>query len=268
MIRVVTDEHGGRGSAGGKDGIVDPDNFSAEVPEPGEEAASHPSLDTDASSTMSADRPWFRRPGVFVAIGLFAAALIASLFVAFGRDSPSISTGPVGKSIPAYFAENEITATPVERGEPGSPVISFSLPKGWSDAGSDTPDGAYGAAFYDKSVDPEYPPSVVVLLSRLSGDADPAKILEYAPGELEALPDYTAVSNPKATTMGGFAAIQLGGSYTRQDGVERIIAQKTVVIPAKDGLYVLQMNVDAPKDETTVLQEATASLDNEAKIVP
>ena len=142
------------------------------------------------------------------------------------------------------------------------------MPRGWSDAGDEAPEGAYGAAFYDSSVDVDYPSSVVVLLSKLSGDADPAKILEAAPGELEALPDYTVGSRPMASTMSGFDAIQLSGLYTREDGEERIIAQKTVVIPAQDGLYVLQMNADGPKDEARVVQEATVVLDERATIKP
>lgn len=215
-----------------------------------------------------ADKPWFRRPGTLAVIVLIAAALVAALVVVFGRDSSSTSDKPAEMTIPEYFSANGITATPVRRGEPGTPVVSFALPTGWSDAGGDAPEGAYGAAFYDSSPDPDYPPSVVVLLTKLAGDADPARILEYAPGELESLPDYTVVSKPKSSTMSGFEAVQLGGLYTREDGVERIIAQKTVVIPAQDGLYVLQLNVDAPKAEAAVLQEATAALDEQAKIAP
>lgn len=170
--------------------------------------------------------------------------------------------------MPQYFAEHSITATPVKRGDPGTPVISFTLPTGWSDAGPEALDGAYGAAFYDSSIDVDYPSSIVAVLSKLSGEADPAKILEAAPGELEALPDYTVVSKPKASKMSGFDAIQLSGFYTREDGEERIIAQKTVVIPAQDGLYVLQMNADGPKDEARVIQEATSVLDGQSRIIP
>ena len=220
-------------------------------------------------ATQVADKPWFRRPGALAAVALVAAALIAALVFVVGRDgsSPAGSSGS-GMTIPQYFAENGITATPVRRGEPGTPVIGFTVPRGWSDAGPDAPEGAYGAAFYDSSVDSEYPSSIVALLTKLSGDADPEKILEAAPGELEALPGYTVVSKPKASTMSGFDAIQLSGLYTREDGEERIIAQKTVVIPAQDGLYVLQMNADGPKDEARVIQEATVVLDERATIKP
>lgn len=217
-------------------------------------------------ATAVATKPWFRRPGTLAVLGLIVAALVTALVFVVGRDSSSTSSGPVGKSIPEYFAENEITVTPVRRGDPGTPAMTFPLAPGWSDAGTDAPDGAYGAAFYDDSVDSDYPPSIVVLLSKLSGDADSAKILEYAPGELESLRDYTVGSKPTSSTMSGFDAVQLAGLYTREDGEQRLIAQKTVVIPAPDGLYVLQMNADAPTAEAPILQQATALLDEQAKI--
>jgi len=217
--------------------------------------------------TEAADKPWFRQPGALAGIAFVAAALIAALVFVVGRDgsSPAGSSGS-GMTIPQYFAENGITATPVRRGEPGTPVIGFTVPRGWSDAGPDAPEGAYGAAFYDNSVDPDYPPSIVVLLSKLSGNADPAKILEYAPGELESLPDYIVGSRPMSSTLSGFDAVQLSGLYTREGGEQRLIAQKTVVIPAQDVLYVLQINADAPTAEAPVLQEATVLLDEQAKI--
>ena len=105
-----------------------------------------------------------------------------------------------------------------------------------------------------------------MLLSKLSGNADPAKILDHAPGELEALPDYIVGSRPMSSTLSGFGAVQLSGLYTREDGEQRLIAQKTVVIPAPDGLYVLQLNADAPTAEARVLQEATVLLDEQAQI--
>lgn len=228
------------------------------------EQASAGESDEDRATvaTPVATKPWFRRPGTLAVIGLIVAALIAALVFVVGRDS----LRPAGMTIPEYFNANDITVTPVRRGDPGTPAITFPLPPGWSDAGPDVPAGAYGAAFYDNSVDPDYPPSIVVLLSKLSGNADPAKILEYAPGELESLRDYTVGSKPTSSTMSGFDSVQLAGLYTREDGEQRLIAQKTVVIPAADGLYVLQMNADAPTAEAPILQQATVLLDEQAKI--
>jgi hypothetical protein len=61
--------------------------------------------------------------------------------------------------------------------------------------------------------------------------------------------------------------VQLGGLYTK-NGEERLIAQKTVAIPTPNGLFVLQMNADAPKPDAPALQLATAFIDQQAKIEP
>lgn len=217
--------------------------------------------------------PWYRRNRNRLLIGLLCVGLmvgVAALLINHARGpAAQRSSSSLNQTLPEYLAENDITSTPIRRGEPNSPTISFSLPIGWTDAGSNTPEGAYGAAFYDDSTDSEYPPSVVVLLSKLTGGkAEPAQVLEASLGELKNLPDYETVSEPKRSSLGGFDAIQLSGIYTAEDGAERIIAQKTTVIPTKDGLFVLQINADAPKSEAPILQKATAMLDQQAKVTP
>lgn len=200
--------------------------------------------------------------------GLVVVALIAVVIFAISHRSKPSETRVSGGAHPTlqdYFSQNAIRSVPVLRGDPGAPAITLPLPPGWSDAGSDIPEGAYGAVFFDNSANPDYPPSIVALLSKLEGDADPEKVLEYAAGELENLPDYEPVSDPSRTTLSGFEAVQLGGLYS-QGGAQRIIAQKTVLIPSGDGLFILQLNADAPKGEATVLQEATTLLDEQAKI--
>lgn len=213
-------------------------------------------------------KPWYRGARGMAMIALVvAAAVVAAIFVVIRESSEERRSSAPNRTITDYFRANDITTTPVFRGDPGTPVISFPAPPGWSDAGPDVPPGAYGAAFFDSSVDAERPTSIVVLLSRVNGAADPAKILEYAPGELRELPGYRPVSKPVEAQMSGFDGVQLGGLYT-SDGQERLIAQKTVVIPAPSGLYVLQINADGPKEEAAVIQEATAVLDDQAKIAP
>ena len=69
------------------------------------------------------------------------------------------------------------------------------------------------------------------------------------------------------STLGGFDAFQMGGNYTR-DGKKRIIAQKTVVIPGRDGVYVLQMNADALDGQEGPLMDATSVIDDKTTITP
>jgi Probable lipoprotein LpqN len=102
------------------------------------------------------------------------------------------------------------------------------------------------------------PPTIIALVSKLTGNVDPAQILEYAPGEIKNLPRYDGANEGTPSTLGGFDATQIGGTYTK-DGVKRAIVQKTVVIPGKDGLYVLQLNADGLEDQMGALIDATRS---------
>ncbi|MGD9619763.1 MAG: LpqN/LpqT family lipoprotein [Mycolicibacterium sp.] len=177
------------------------------------------------------------------------------------------ATGPA-KTIVDYIKENNITETPVKRGEPGAPNINLPIPQGWEDAGARTPEWAYGAIVFADPAAAQDPATVIAILSKLTGDVDPAKILEYAPGEIQNLPDFEGPETGKPTTLSGFDATQIGGIYTR-DGINRMIAQKTVVIPGQDGsIYVLQLNADGTEDQAIPLMDATQAIDDEATITP
>lgn len=182
--------------------------------------------------------------------------------------SPTQAAGK-NKTIQDYMKENQITEKPVKRGDPGSPKIDLAMPPGWSDAGQQTPDWAYGAIVFDKPQDPADPPSIISIVSKLTGNVDPQKVLEFAPGELQNLPGWTPLGDGGAnkSTLSGFDAVQLGGNYTK-DGKKRIIAQKTVVIPVQDGLYVLQMNADALDGQEGPLMDATNVIDEKTTITP
>jgi hypothetical protein len=166
-----------------------------------------------------------------------------------------------------YIRDNDITETPVNRGDPGTPTIELPVPPGWEDAGPRTPEWAYSAIV---STDPAFandPPSIMALVSKLTGNVDPAKILEFAPGEIRNLPGFDGGNEGTSGELSGFDATQVGGTYNK-DGVMRAIAQKTVVIPGQDGLYVLQLNADGREDQIEVLMDATATIDDETTITP
>ncbi|MCV7178189.1 envelope biogenesis lipoprotein LpqN [Mycolicibacterium sphagni] len=180
--------------------------------------------------------------------------------------SPSPAAG-TNQTIQDYLKQNQITETPVKRGDPGSPNIDLAMPQGWKDAGGQTPDWAYGAIVFDEPQDPTDPPSIIAIVSKLTGNVDPQKILQFAPGELANLPGWQPLGDPNKSTLSGFDAVQLGGNYMK-DGKKRIIAQKTVVIPGKDGLYVLQMNADALDGQEGPLMDATNVIDQKTTITP
>ncbi len=176
------------------------------------------------------------------------------------------ASGP-NKTIVDYIRENSITETPVHRGDPGSPTINLPFPPGWEDAGNRTPDWAYDAILFSDPVMAQDPPTIIALVSKLTGNVEPAKILEFAPGEIKNLPGYEGAEEGSPSTLGGFDATQIGGGYTK-DGVKRVIAQKTVVIPGQDGLYVLQLNADGTEDQLGPLMDATSVIDEQTTITP
>ena len=76
---------------------------------------------------------------------------------------------------------------------------------------------------------------------------------------------FTKTADPVRLKISGYDAVQAGGTYVKND-TKRAIIQTTVVIPAPDGIFVLQMNADAPADEQGVLTEATKVLNDTTKI--
>jgi len=175
-------------------------------------------------------------------------------------DKPSAKpstpvTGTAGRlpTLSDYIKQNSITEAPAKHDDPDVPKIVLPMPPGWADAGPATPAYAYNAAVgTDPALQPD-PPTVVAVLSKLTGDVDPAQILDLAPNEVRNLPDFNG-SDPQATKFSNFDATAISGRYTRK-GQKRVIEQTTVAIPVKDGLYVLQINVDGVEEQTPVLMQ-------------
>lgn len=186
------------------------------------------------------------------------------------KPSPSEVPAGANETIADYIKNAGITETAVKRGDPGSPALDLPVPAGWREAGPDTPDYAWGAIVFDDPAAAADPPSIVALMSKLTGPVEAAKIFEYAPGELKNLPGFDAMGGEGSmSTLSGFEAYQFGGTYVK-DGVKRMIAQKTVVVPAKDGdgLFVVQLNADGTEDNIGPLMDATSEIDEKTTITP
>jgi hypothetical protein len=181
--------------------------------------------------------------------------------------APTTSAEAAGpnETISDYIAENNIQETAISRGDPG-PTIDLPVPPGW-ETKEGLPEAPYGAIVYPDSAVPDNPPRILALLSKLTGDVDPEEILALAPGELKNLPGFDGAAEGQRDKLGGFDAVQLGGTYT--DGPKKgMVAQKTVVIPAQDGLYVLQLNAFGDESEANILMEATSVIDEKTTITP
>lgn len=177
-------------------------------------------------------------------------------------------TYPAGPNptIDSYLQQNGITATPVHRGDPGSPTITLPIPDGWADAGSDTPATAYWAIVDTGPEAAKYTPSIVATVSKLVGDqGDPQKLIDLAAGELKNLPGFTPKGDGGTGTFADFPAYQLGGTWT-QGGQTKAVAQKTVVIPSGDDVYLLRLNADCLVDQIEQALPATITIDDKATI--
>ena len=257
----------------------------------------------DAPTALPVTTPWYRRRAIFGGIALVVAAAIAALvFTNEGAHENKVDTSiaqselrmPDGKyiTIADYVSQNKITSTTVRRTEvgadPGAPVIGLGLLSGSTrtcqkdcsalrgvEVGASgrkslaaiASERAYGAAQWESSVDPNDPPTMVVVLDKLTGAVDPAKILEYAPGELKNLPNYEPLAEDDSSSLSGYKAVQLAGRYT-SDGKVRSIGQKTVVIPRGDATYVLQIFVESLDADAKTLATVTATVDELTVIEP
>src|SRR4051812_1148407 len=114
-------------------------------------------------------------------------------------------------TIASYIKDNGITETAVHMGDPGAPTINLPVPDGWEPAGENTPGWAYGAIIYTGPEGEEYTPSIVALVSKLTGNVDPQKIIDVAPGELNDLSGYKPMNEGATSTLGEYPAYQLGG---------------------------------------------------------
>ena len=184
---------------------------------------------------------------------------------AAASSTSSTSTAPPASgpnpTIADYIRDDDITETGIKMDDPKAPAVRMPVPAGWSTVSKDkTPEYAFGALVYTGPGFTADPPNIIALMSKLSGNVDPQKILELAPGELRNLPNYQPTNMGEAGTLGGHPAYTLDGTFTR-GGSTRFIAQKTIEIPAPEGLYVLQLNVEGPTAAGQLLAAATDEID-------
>src|ERR1700742_1994633 len=181
------------------------------------------------------------------------------------KVAPRLSVDGPNPSIASYFKDSHITATPVHKGDPGAPVVNSPIPDGWADAGPDTPPTAYWAIVDAGPEAAKYSPSIVATLSKLDGDVDPQKLIELAAGGTKNLPGFKQMGEGSEDNLGGSPAYQLGGTW-KQDGQEKAVADKVVVINGKDNIYLLELNADCLPDQVEKALPATITIDEKTTI--
>ncbi len=114
-------------------------------------------------------------------------------------------------------------------------------------------------------------PRIITYVTKLTGNVDPpAKIMEYAPKEIQTLEGYEGPKVGSPTKLGETDATQIGGAYMK-NGQKRAIGQMTAVIPAADGVYMIQLNGSAPgqpEKKVQALAAGSAEIAMGAKINP
>jgi Probable lipoprotein LpqN len=181
------------------------------------------------------------------------------------KVAPRTAVPGPNPTIAGYIQQNGISETPVHRGDPGTPTIDLPIPDGWADAGHDTPATAYWAIVDTGPEAAKYTPSIVVTVSKLTGNVDQQKILDLAGGELKNLPEFKPMGDGDSATLAGFPASQLGGTWVH-NGQTKAVAQKTVVIPGSGAVYLLRLNADCLEDQIGQALPATITIDEKTKI--
>ncbi|CAN5638182.1 LpqN/LpqT family lipoprotein [soil metagenome] len=188
--------------------------------------------------------------------------------------APPLTTAPPTPAAPAageltiadYLKSANITETPVRAGDPGAPKLEFPVPAQWEQA-IDVPGNPFWAVMMTTPADPANPPVIEARLSKLSADVPIQTIFDYAPGEIENLPGYQSLGDGGRASLAGLEAFQMGGLY-EENGVRKLVAQKTLLIASPTGPYLLRVRASGPEDDTQALISATAALDDNTVITP
>jgi len=180
------------------------------------------------------------------------------------KPSPSATASAL--TVPEYIKQAGATETVLTREDSDGVTVDLPVPDGWETTKDYGDAGSYGAIVYKGAADPANPPHVLALFSKLEGDVEAGKILEYAPQELRNLDGFKELSPASPSKLGGYDAVQYGGTVDIE-GKTMLIAQKTVVVPAASGgLYVLQLNAYATQDEADVLTAVMNDIDSSTSI--
>ena len=190
---------------------------------------------------------------------------------AAASTSASASATP-NKTIKDYLAANQIVQTPVQPGEPGTPVITLPALPGWSDLTTEQTTEAggippYAAKGYDAATDPNARPVIQLRLAKLVGDADFEQLLQLAPADSQNTPGFAFKAKPGATTLSGYDGVAFSG-IVPQNGQNWVTASRFIVIPDADPstTYLVRLNGTAPESYEGPLMDALSLVDTSTTI--
>lgn len=172
------------------------------------------------------------------------------------------AAGP-NQTLDEYLKQNNIQETLVSHDTPGAPVVDIPTPDGWTTL-PESEDAPYGGFELNSPSDPADPVKFEFLLEKLTGNINTDELLRVSVGDLKNQPGFDG-GDGATGTLNNQPAYQIGGSYTK-DGQQRIGAQKSVVIPGKDGTYLLLIIGRGPDADAQAIMDATGWIDEKTTI--
>ena len=147
------------------------------------------------------------------------------------------------------------------QGRPRNADLNFPIPDGWADAGPDTPPTAYWAIVDNapggRQIHAQHRRDSA---KKLQGDVDPQKLIELASDATKTCPASSKWATATKTTWADSPAYQLGGTWD-QDGKDKAVAEKVVVINGKDDvIYLLELSADCLPDQVQQALPATITI--------
>ncbi|MCV7000264.1 LpqN/LpqT family lipoprotein [Mycolicibacterium alvei] len=170
------------------------------------------------------------------------------------QDQPPKLEDGLDDTLHDYIVEHNIAEVPFKPGDPGTPTYDLALPEHWALA-TEIPEWAFGAIVYDQPRDASDPPTITAIANKLTGDVEGPEVLDYASGLLDNMPDFKPLGEATERTISGFNSVDYAGTYLHE-GKTRFVAQKTVVVPGPDALFVVQLNGTAVESDSQIVLDA------------
>jgi hypothetical protein len=156
---------------------------------------------------------------------------------------------------------------PLHKGDPGAPTIDSPLLFGWDPVAPDIEAKyAYNEIAYTAAGAGEASAaaSITTILAHLVGVVDPKNIIDFAPGELEEWPGFK-LAETKPCIVQSYPGYLIAGTWDN-NGQTQFVGQLTVVIPASDGAYLLQFELNCLESQRLSTYDEFRMFATETKI--
>ena len=137
------------------------------------------------------------------------------------------------------------------------------MPPGWKVVDTGT---SYGGIVLAQPANPSDPPTIVAQVSKLTGNVDPAKLLEYAPGDLQGLPGYDG-HRRTGVHAGRLSGMAVGRRlHQERRETDRRADNLTESFPSQGAVFVLELDADSADSDQGVLNDAVNIIDDQTTI--